>query len=160
MRGVAVPTSTRRADIALIPCGFNPSRPGTGQHGSLARARYPIPLHHRRTCPDPLLVHGPVRSGAHLGGRHLAEVVARRREGRAAQGSARGGEHGGAGGGGGLSGARLGARAVFTPAGVAALRELARDRRAMGLQPYGHVLEELDLISSDRDAACKSAQAR
>jgi hypothetical protein len=38
---------------------------------------------------------------------------------------------------------RIGFRARFTPAGFAALRLLAQDRRALDPKQYAHVLEEL-----------------
>ena len=40
---------------------------------------------------------------------------------------------------------RTGARAHFTPAGYAALRLLAQDKRALTPKQYAHVLEELGL---------------
>ncbi len=40
---------------------------------------------------------------------------------------------------------RIGFRARFTPAGVAALRLLAQDKRALNPNQYAHVLEELGL---------------
>ncbi len=38
---------------------------------------------------------------------------------------------------------RIGVRARFTPAGIAALRRLAQDRRALDPQHYAHIREEL-----------------
>ncbi len=40
---------------------------------------------------------------------------------------------------------RIGFRARFTPAGIAALRLLAQDKRALNPKQYAHVLEELGL---------------
>ncbi len=39
----------------------------------------------------------------------------------------------------------IGFRARFTPAGIAALRQLAQDRRALDPKQYGHILEDLGL---------------
>ncbi len=38
---------------------------------------------------------------------------------------------------------RIGFRARFTPAGIAALRQLVQDKRALDPKQYAHVLEEL-----------------
>ena len=42
-----------------------------------------------------------------------------------------------------LAPARIGARAHFTAAGIAALRVLAQDRRALDPKQYGHIRQEL-----------------
>ena len=43
---------------------------------------------------------------------------------------------------------RIGFRARFTPAGVAALRLMAQDRRALDPKQYAHILEELEADSA------------
>jgi hypothetical protein len=51
---------------------------------------------------------------------------------------------------------RIGFRARFTPAGVAALRLLAQDRRALDPKQYAHIREELGVdpvVAVDPDAA-------
>ena len=40
---------------------------------------------------------------------------------------------------------RIGARAHFTAAGIAALRQLAQDRRALDPKQYGHIRQELGI---------------
>ena len=42
---------------------------------------------------------------------------------------------------------RIGFRARFTPAGIAALRQLAQDRRALDPKQYAHIHEELGVNS-------------
>ena len=45
------------------------------------------------------------------------------------------------------TGTRIAARAVFTPAGLVALRELARDRRFLDRGQHGHLLAELGVVA-------------
>ncbi len=44
---------------------------------------------------------------------------------------------------------RIGFRARFTPAGIAALRRLAQDRRALDPKQYAHIREELGVDPPD-----------
>ncbi len=46
---------------------------------------------------------------------------------------------------------RIGFRARFTPAGIAALRRLAQDRRALDPKQYAHIREELEVDSAAAD---------
>jgi len=48
---------------------------------------------------------------------------------------------------------RIGFRARFTPAGIAAVRLLAQDKRALNPKQYAHVLEELGLDPAGAGAA-------
>ena len=52
---------------------------------------------------------------------------------------------------------RVGFRARFTPAGIAALRRLARDRRALDLKQYGHIRKELGIDPVAAVDSCTAA---
>ena len=54
------------------------------------------------------------------------------------------------------TGTRHGARALFTTAGFATLRQLARDRRALNPREYGHLHRELGLEAEEPAAADES----
>ena len=47
----------------------------------------------------------------------------------------------------------LGTRAYFTPAGLDALRDLMRDRRAMDPERFAHLRRELGIDPLENDAA-------
>src|SRR5690242_5563717 len=49
--------------------------------------------------------------------------------------------------------ARFGARAFFTPAGLAELRELVQDRRAMDSDRFGHLRRELGIDAGETAGA-------
>ena len=48
-------------------------------------------------------------------------------------------------------------RAHFTPAGLAALREMARDRRLLDPVRYAHVCQELELDAEEADETASAA---